>query len=318
VSRLGFAGVSVVCGVLAAGPYLLVLTGSTVSMILVYLAQLPLFAAGLWLGTGASASAGFVAALILAGSGSLLAAALFAALNVVPVVLLVRQSLLARAGPRNAVDGNALDGNAVDGNTVEWYPPGLMTAWLTGLGLAAAVVTFVFLGGPQATQAALREALAPALDRHRGELPPELDELLTFIAFILPGIVATSWMVMTATNGSLAQGLLARFGASWRPSPDLAALGLPMWIPALLAFAAASTFFGGTARFIGVNVLIVLAVPFCLAGLAVLHTVARRFPRPAVTLVTFYLLAGVLGWPLLLIALLGLLDSPLGLRRRFA
>jgi uncharacterized protein YybS (DUF2232 family) len=123
---------------------------------------------------------------------------------------------------------------------------------------------------------------------------------------------------MTATNGSLAQGLLARFGASWRPSPDLAALGLPMWIPVLLAFAAGATLLGETARFIGVNVLIVLAVPFCLAGLAVLHTVARRFPRPAVTLVTFYLLAGFLGWPLLLIALLGLLDSPLGLRRRFA
>jgi hypothetical protein len=303
VSRLGFAGVSLVCGVLAAAPYLLVLTGSTGSMILVYLAQLPLFAAGLWLGTGASASAGFVAALILAAAGSMSAAALFAALNVVPVVLLVRQSLLARTGP---------------GNTVEWYPPGLMTAWLTGLGLVAAAVTFVFLGGPQATQAALREVLAPALDRHLGEIPPELDELLAFVAFILPGIVATSWMVMTITDGCLAQGLLARFGASWRPSPDLAALGLPMWIPVLLAFAAGTTLLGGTARFIGLNVMIVLAVPFCLAGLAVLHTVARRFPRPALTLVTFYLLAGVLGWPFLLIALLGLLDSPLGLRRRFA
>jgi hypothetical protein len=303
VSRLGFAGVSVVCGALAAGPYLLVLTGSTGSMILVYLAQLPLFAAGLWLGTGASASAGFVAALILAGAGNLLAAALFGALNVVPVVLLVRQSLLARTGP---------------GNTVEWYPPGLMTAWLTGFGLVAAAVTLVFLGGPQGAEAALHEALAPALDRHLGEIPPELDELLAFVAFILPGIAATSWMMMTASNGSLAQGLLARFGASWRPSPDLAALGLPMWIPVLLAFASGATLLGGTARFIGVNVLIVLAVPFCLAGLAVLHTVARRFPRPAVTLTVFYLLAGVLGWPLLLIALLGLLDSPLGLRRRFA
>ncbi len=303
MSRLGFAGVSVVCGALAAGPYLLVLTGSTGSMILVYLAQLPLFAAGLWLGTGASACAGFAAALILAGGGNLLAAALFAALNVVPVVLLVRQSLLARTGP---------------GNTVEWYPPGLMTAWLTGFGLVAAAVTLVFLGGPQGAEAALHEALAPALDRHLGEVPPELDELLAFVAFILPGIAATSWMMMTATNGSLAQGLLARFGASWRPSPDLAALGLPMWIPVLLAFASAATLLGGTARFIGVNVLIVLAVPFCLAGLAVLHTVARRFPRPAVTLTVFYLLAGVLGWPLLLIALLGLLNSPLGLRRRFA
>jgi hypothetical protein len=303
VSRLGFAGVSVVCGALAAGPYLLVLTGSTGSMILVYLAQLPLFAAGLWLGTGASAAAGFVAALILAGAGNLLAAALFGALNVVPVVLLVRQSLLARTGP---------------GNTVEWYPPGLMTAWLTGFGLMAAAVTLVFLGGPQGAQAALRAALAPALDRHLGEIPPELDELLAFVSFVLPGIAATSWMMMTASNGSLAQGLLARFGASWRPSPDLAALGLPMWIPVLLAFASGATLLGGTARFIGVNVLIVLAVPFCLAGLAVLHTVARRFPRPAVTLTVFYLLAGVLGWPLLLIALLGLLDSPLGLRRRFA
>jgi len=295
--------VAVVCGALAAGPYLLVLTGSTGSMILVYLAQLPLFAAGLWLGTGASASAGFVAALILAGAGNLLAAALFAALNVVPVVLLVRQSLLARTGP---------------GNAVEWYPPGLMTAWLTGLGLVAAAVTFVFFGGPQAMQAALREALAAALDRRLGEITPELDQFLAVVAFILPGIVATSWMVMTASNGSLAQGLLARFRVSWRPSPDLAALGLPMWIPVLLAFASGATLLGGTARFIGVNVLIVLAVPFCLAGLAVLHTVARRFPRPAVTLVTFYLLAGVLGWPLVLIALLGLLDSPLGLRRRFA
>lgn len=294
---------AVVCGALAAGPYLLVLTGSTESMILVYLTQLPLFAAGLWLGTGASASAGFVAALILAGAGNLLAAALFAALNVVPVVLLVRQSLLARTGP---------------GNAVEWYPPGLMTAWLTSLGLVAAAVTFVFFGGPQAMQAALREALAAALDRRLGEITPELDQFLAVVAFILPGIVATSWMVMTASNGSLAQGLLARFRVSWRPSPDLAALGLPMWIPVLLAFASGATLLGGTARFIGVNVLIVLAVPFCLAGLAVLHTVARRFPRPAVTLVTFYLLAGVLGWPLVLIALLGLLDSPLGLRRRFA
>jgi hypothetical protein len=303
VSRLGFAGMSVVCGGLAAGPYLLVLAGSTGSMILVYLAQLPLFAAGLWLGTGAAAAAGLIAALILAGAGNLLASGLFAALNIVPVVLLVRQSLLFRTAP---------------GNAIEWYPPGLLTAWLTGLGLVAAAVTFVFFGGPQGMQAALREALAPALDRRLGEITPEIDELLAFVAFIFPGIIATSWMVMTASNGILAQGLLARFGASWRPSPDLAPLSLPMWIPALLAVASGATLLGGTARFIGVNVLIVLAVPFCLAGLAVLHAVARRFPRPAVTLTVFYLLAGVLGWPLLLIALLGLLDSPLGLRRRFA
>jgi hypothetical protein len=86
----------------------------------------------------------------------------------------------------------------------------------------------------------------------------------------------------------------------------------------LLAFAIGATALGGTARFLGINVMIVLAVPFCLAGLAVLHTLARRFSRPAIPLVTFYVLAGVFGWPLLVVALLGLLDSSLGLRRRFA
>jgi Predicted membrane protein (DUF2232) len=288
---------------LAAGPYVLALTGSTGSLILVYLAQLPLFVVGLWLGTGASGLAGLVTALILAGAGNLLSATVFAALNVIPVVLLVRQSLLARTG---------------SGNALEWYPPGLLTAWLTGLGLAAAAATLAFFGGPHGMQAALREVLASALDRRFDEITPEYDELLALVAFILPAIVATSWMAMTATNGCLAQGLLARFGASWRPSPDLAALGLPVWIPVLLALAAGAMFIGGTARFLGVNVMIVLAVPFCLAGLAVLHTVARRFPRPAITLVTFYVLAAVFGWPLLLVAVLGLLDAPLGLRRRFA
>ncbi len=272
-------------------------------MILVYLTQLPLFVAGLWLGVGASALAGLAASLILIAASNFVAAAVFAGLNAVPVVLLVRQSLLARTGAEGVI---------------EWYPPGSLTAWLTGSGLAAIAACLLLLGGPEGVQVTLREVLAPVLSRHFDENMPEHAELLSFLAFILPGIVASSWMVMTATNGSLAQGLLSRFGASWRPSPDLAALGLPVWIPMLLAFATGATALGGTARFLGINVMIVLAVPFCLAGLAVLHTLARRFSHPAIPLVTFYVLAGVFGWPLLVVALLGLFDSSLGLRRRFA
>src|SRR5207245_7987228 len=107
------------------------------------------------------------------------------------------------------------------------------------------------------------------------------------------------------TNGSLAQGVLARFSASWRPSPDLAALSLPMWIPVPLALAAAATSLGGTARFLGINVMIVLAVPFCLAGLVVLHIVVRRLPDTTIPLVAFYVLALLFGLPLLLVAPFG-------------
>jgi len=303
VTRSAAAGIAALCGALGASPYLVALGGSPGAMILVYLTQLPLFVAGLWLGVGASVLAGVAASLILLVASNPIAAAVFAGLNAFPVVLLVRQALLARTGATGGI---------------EWYPPGLLTAWLTGLGLGATAVAFLVLGGPEGIQGALHDLLGPALGRKLDGNGPEHEELLGLAAVILPGIVAISWMVMTLTNGSLAQGVLARFGVSWRPSPDLAALALPMWIPILLAFAAGATILGGTSRLLGINVMIVLAVPFCLAGLAVLHTLARRFSRPMILLATFYVLAGVFGWPLLLITLLGLLDSSLGLRRRLA
>jgi hypothetical protein len=279
------------------------LSGSPGSIILIYLAQLPLFVVGLWLGVAASAMAGLAASLILATMGNLVAVAIFAGLNAAPVVLLVRQALLARPGADGAV---------------EWYPPGLLTVWLTGLGMAATAAALFALGGPEGIGAELREMLMPALSRRSDGGAADHNELLDAAAIVLPGILGVSWMVMTVTNGCLAQGVLARFGAAWRPSPDLAALTLPIWMPILLAAGTAAIAIGGTARLLGINLMIVLTVPFCLAGLAVLHTAARRFPRPAVLLTTIYVLAGVFGWPLLLIALLGLLEASLGLRRRLA
>jgi Predicted membrane protein (DUF2232) len=301
--RLAIAGSGALLGALGAGLYLAVLTGSPGALILVYLAQLPLFAAGLWLGAGAAAVAGLTASTVLLAASDIVAAALFAGLYAAPVVVLVRQALLARSGPSG---------------TLEWYPPGLLTAWLTGLGLSAFAAALLLLGGPEGIEALLRASLAPAIDRFVDESGTARDALTGLLAMVIPGVIAASWMVMTASNAALAQGVLARFGLAWRPSPDLAALTLPRWISLLLAIAAAATAFGGTARFFGVNVMIVLATPFCLAGLAVLHTLVRRLPRPQIPLVTFYVLAGLFGWPLLVIAVLGLLDAPLGLRRRFA
>jgi hypothetical protein len=293
----------VLLGVLGAALYLAVLSGSPGALILAYLAQLPLFAAGLWLGVGAAAIAGVTACVALLAAGGLLAAALFAGLYAVPVILLVRQALLARRGP----DGG-----------YEWYSPGLLTAWLTGLGLVALAGAVLFLGGPNGIERLLHDALAPAIDRFVDESGSSREALTALLALVIPGTVAASWMMMTASNAFLAQGVLARFGLAWRPSPDLAALSLPVWLTVLLAVAAALAAFGGAARFCGVNLLIVLSVPFCLGGLAVLHTAVRRLPRPQIPLVAFYVLAGLFGWPLLVVAVLGVLDAPLGLRRRFA
>jgi hypothetical protein len=240
---------------------------------------------------------------VLLAASDVLAAAIFVALNAVPVVVLVRQALLAR---RDA-DG-----------TMRWYPPGHLTVWVTALGILGIAAALLLLGGPDGLQTTLREIIARALDNLTERSLPDRDRVAQTVASVIPGIAAASWMVMAVINGALAQGVLARFGVAWRPSPDLAALGLPRWLTAALGVAALATLLGGTWRFLGINLIIALSVPFCLGGLAVLHAAVRRLPHPGIALVAFYTLAGMFGWPLLAAMLLGLVEAWLGLRRRLA
>jgi hypothetical protein len=277
--------------------------GTPGAIILVYMTHLPLFAAGLWLGTGAAIAAGAAGTLVLLAASDLLGAALFAVLNAAPVALLVRQALLARRR---------------DDGTLAWYPPGLLTAWLTAFALAGIGIAVLLMGGPEALQASLRSVLAQVLDRVYGQRLPNRDKVAETLAAIIPGIVAASWMITAIINAALAQGVLARFGANWRPSPDLVALGLPIWMPIALGVAAAATALGGGARFIAVNAIIALSVAFCLAGLAVLHAAVRRLSHPAMALIFFYTTAALFGWPFLVVAIFGLLENWLGLRRRLA
>ena len=303
MGRIGSAAAAIGCGLGAACLYLTVVLGSPGAIILVYMTQLPLFVAGLWLGAGAAALAGLTASLVLLAASDSLAAAIFAVLNAVPVVLLVRQALLARRREDGAI---------------VWYPPGLLAGWLTALALGGIAAAFLLLGGPDGLLAALATVVGHALDRLGGQNLPQRGQVAATLATIIPGVIAASWMVMAVVNAALAQGVLARFNANWRPSPDIAGLGLPRWVPLALAAAVAGVAIGGPARLIGLNAIIALSVAFCLAGLAVLHAAVRRLSHPAMLLVSFYTLAGLFGWPLVAIAVLGLFESWLGLRRRLA
>jgi hypothetical protein len=303
MSRLGAAAIAVAFGGAGAGLFLTLLLGTPGAMILFYLMQLPLFVTGLWLGTGAAAIAGTTACVVLLLASGMMAVIAFAALAAGPIVLLVRQALLARQGPDAGL---------------HWYPAGLLAAWLTALGLAEIGGAVLVLGGPRSALATLSSHIAQALDRFPLEGgASDRAHMAAVLALVFPGLAAASWMVMTTINGILAQGLLARFNANWRPSPNLAQLDLPMWVSVAFAIAAAAVAFDGTSRFVGINVLIALVVPFSLAGLAIVHAALRSASHRGTALVLFYVLAGLFGWPLVVAALLGLFEPWLGLRRRF-
>src|SRR6202158_1304561 len=215
MGRLRTAAVAVACGSVGACLYLALMLGTPGGLVLVYMTQLPLFLAGLWLGTGAAALAGLTAALVLLAASDLLGAAVFAAVNAVPVALIVRQALLARAH---------------SGGPAVGYPPGLLTAWLTALALTGMAAALLLLGGPDGLQATLKSVVAEVIDRLVRHPVADRDQAAELLAMVIPGIIAASWMIMLVANAALAQGVLARFGANWRPSPDLAGLDLPLWL----------------------------------------------------------------------------------------
>jgi predicted branched-subunit amino acid permease len=64
--------------------------------------------------------------------------------------------------------------------------------------------------------------------------------------------------------------------------------------------------------------LIVFAVPYVFLGLAVIHTLVRRWSHPSWLLAALYAALVLLGWPILAVLLLGFVEDWAHLRRRLA
>lgn len=311
---------AVACGLVAALFYLSVLTGSFGSLILVYLVQLPLFGAGLSLGTASAAIAGGTAALATAAAGGLASGSLFLFSEALPVALLVHQTM------RRRPTGTLADGAGKDAGAGSWSSAGLLTVSLVTLGGVVLIGAALALSSrSEGFQGSVQGFLAGQLGQlfiNAGLSVQEGSQrgiaAAGIVAPLFPALAVGSWLLMTTINGVLAQGALARFALNRRPAPDMASLTLPRWLVAPLAAAGLLAVLGpGDLGYLGRNLLPVLAVAYVFAGLAVVHAVARRYTAPFFILVPAYALL-LLGWPILLLAACGMIDQWFGLRSRFA
>ena len=294
--------------VLSVLPVLISLA-SPEGMIFIIFAPLPLFFIGLGYGPRAGWTAGGIAAVLWGLIGGIQAAAGVAMTMIAPVCVLVWQAL--RSRPTKEGD-------------VEWYPPGLLVAWLTGFGLIWLTACFLVLAAqfsPSGMEEALRLELKPILSQLVPAVEPSrLDALTEAAAAWGLGMTSASWMVLLlALNGVLAEGILLRFGRAIRPAPDIAQLNLPAWPVWILAAACVVAVVAtGWPAFVARNAAITMLVPFFFAGLAVMHSLCRRFRASGVALAVFYV--ALLLWAAVLpagLAVLGLIDQWAGFRRRF-
>ena len=299
--------IAIAGGLLTALLYLSTETGNPATLIFAYFTLLPLFMVGLAKGLAAAAISGTVAVVVTGVAAELTGAAMFALAYAVPAVVMVRMALLNRQTPEG---------------TAEWYPAGRMMSWLTAYGAAALIIrAFAVTAGdsPAGMEATFREDIETLL----GGLAGGEDEtgpaaIAAQVAPHFPAIIITSWLVMVAINGSLAQRFLRRLGWNLRPSPRMSAFELPNWMAIALAISVLAWLAGGqgTPGFIGWNLTLVLSVPYFFMGLAVIHTLSRPWPARTPALVIFYLFLLIFRWPVALVAALGLVEQWAGLRQR--
>ena len=294
-------GVAVLCGLLSAVLFVSLLLGLP-GMLLVYFAQLPVLFAGLTLGLSASAIA-VVGAVVVIGLMLSMAAALgYALLHALPALFTVRQALLHRT----------------DQGKTEWFPAGLLLTQLTLLAGAGVILAFLLLGSepgglPGFIEAHLREGLTDLGLLDESSPSPDLARL----AAVIPGFTASSSLLMVMINFMVAQLLAMRGGWARRPTPNFDRLELPGWLWPGVAVAAVLVLAGGIIGDLGWSLLIVLVVPYLFLGLALVHVVVRRWSRPGLALAAIYGAMILLGWPILLVLLLGFVEDWAHLRRRW-
>jgi hypothetical protein len=207
-----------------------------------------------------------------------------------------------------------------------WSSAGALVTALALLGALALVAAAAVLSGqPEGFYGTIRSLLADELGavfvgaglsaRDGAERAVAAAAL---VAPLFPAMAVGSWLFMTTINGLLAQGALARFGLNRRPSPDIAETTVPRWLTALLAAAAVLAIVApGDLGYLGWNLLPVLAIAYVFAGLGVVHALLRRYAGRIFVLVPAYVLL-LLGWPVVLLAVCGIVDQWFGLRSRFA
>lgn len=277
-------------------------------LVLAYFAVMPLYLVGLSLGLTAAAIAAATATLGVLIPGGPMAALVFLFVTALPTVILIRQALLSRTDDQ--------------GNQV-WYPAGLlvMTLCITGVVLFSAVSLWLAFR-PEGLEGSVRELTEGMALMLFGEEAADIrDMFVTRIATVLPAVAVASWLIMNVINAALAQGLLVRFQQNTRPSPDIVSMDLPHWFQLAAATAAATAvglLMSGSIGFFGVNLAIILTIPFFFLGLAVVHAMCRKKPGGAIMLILFYVLLIVFDQLAIIIAALGLIEQWIGLRKRFA
>ncbi len=318
--QFGLIGIG--AGAAAALLFASVTSGSWLSILLFYLAPLPIMIAGLGWSHWAALIAAFTGALALAIFFGPVFFFAFLAGAGMPAWWLGYLALLARPG------GAASHNGAARSDALEWYPPGRLVVWTAMLAALIVVVAIPNFGTDAETfRAGLHNALSRMLRVEPGAAAgapiavpgvSNTGRLITFLVAAIPPAAAVLATITILINLWLSARIVNFSGRLKRPWPQLSTMTFPRPFAATLALAMGLSFLDGFVGILAGVLSASLLMAYGILGFAVLHAITHGIKSRPFLLGGVYASVLVFGWPVLALCLLGLSETAFDLRAHIA
>jgi hypothetical protein len=307
--------IAIAAGCASALMFASIVSGALISLLLFYLAPLPLMVAALGWGPLCATIGGISAAMVLGAIFGLPYCIAFVITVALPAWWLGHLALLGRPVANAVSSGN---GAAPAAPVMEWYPVGRILLWITGFAALTTMAALLTLGSDAATiTGALRRGLLRILGPRGTAAGGETEQWIDALVTIAPAAAAIVAMMTLTLNLWLAARITATSGRLHRPWPDLMGATLPPMTLTALSAAIAFCFAGGLLAILAQIVSAALMMAYALTGFAVLHTLTLALKSRALWLSATYAIVLVFGWPVIAMMVLGLADAIFGFRRRY-
>jgi hypothetical protein len=303
--------IAIAAGCASALMFASISSGALISLLLFYLAPLPLLLAAIGWGPAGAAIGGVLAGATLGLIFSLPYLVAFLLAVALPAWWLGRLVLLGRP-----IAGAATAGAPAPVDAVEWYPVGRLLLWIAGFAALTTVSALFTLGTDSETIAAgLRHGLGRIMQMPSS--PAESTQIIDALAAIAPAAATVIAMTTLTLNVWLAAYVTSASGRLQRPWPVLRNVNMPPMTLVALFVALALCFTGGLLALIAQIAAAALLLGYAFTGFAVLHTITLGIKSRGVLLSFAYALVLVFGWPVIAVIALGLVDAFFGIRQRY-
>jgi hypothetical protein len=306
--------IALAAGAASALMFASIISGALISLLLFYLAPLPLMVAALGWGPIAATIGGIVAASGLGAIFGLPYCIAFVITVALPAWWLGHLALLGRPLPATAPEG----GSAPAAVQLEWYPIGRILLWIAGFAALTTIAAMLTLGTDAETITnSLRRGLLRILGARDAASAGDIERWVAALAVIAPAAATIVAMMTLTLNLWLAGKITATSGRLHRPWPDLKSAELPPMTLVALSVALAFCFIGGLAAMFAQITTTALMMAYGLTGFAVLHTLTLALKSRVFWLCCTYAIVVAFGWPVLAMIVLGLADAVFGIRQRY-